>query len=707
VSAADTTPAISLPSSLGDNPRLSSWIEIGADDTIILRTGKVELGQGIATALAQLAADALGVDVARLRVHSAATDVSPNESFTAASLSVEQSGAAVRQICAEVRAVFLDAAAARLGSPSTLRAADGLFVDDTTGAQTSYWELAPLVSLDRDATGDADPGPLVTGAAAGRSVPRLDLLPKFTGQRVYVQDVQREGMVHARVVHPAAIGARLESVGWEAPDGVKLVRDGSFLAVVAAREEAAVAAAEACAGAVAWGDGVGLPGEDEIDAVLRAGPCTSEVLDEAAAAAIHAPATTVRASYSRPFLAHASIGPSCAVAEWEGDSLRVWCSVQSVYNVRVELARVFGLELDRVVVQHVDGSGCYGHNGADDAAYEAALVSRELGGTPVRLQWSRADELACAPYGSAMSADAEADLGPDGRIVRWKYDVWSLGHNGRPGLGAPNPNFLSASSLAEPFGRQPATDVPVAFGSGTGRNAVPLYSLPTRRVEAHVLQDAPIRTSSLRSLGAHLNVFAIESFMDELAHEAGADPVEFRLRHLGDERARAVIERAAAEAAWGEEVPQGRGRGLGFARYKNRAGYCAIVAEVDADTALVLRRLTAVVDVGFAVNPDGVASQVSGGALQAASWTILEQVRFDERSVTSTTWEDYPILRFTQVPEVHVTVLDRPDDPPLGAGEIAQGPAAAAIGNAVFAALGVRVRDLPISYERIVDTINA
>jgi CO/xanthine dehydrogenase Mo-binding subunit len=359
------------------------------------------------------------------------------------------------------------------------------------------------------------------------------------------------------------------------------------------------------------------------------------------------------------------------------------------------------MPLENIVVVLVEGAGCYGHNGADDVAFDAVLLARAAGGRPLRLQWSRQDELTWAPMGAAMAIEIAADLDADGEIVNWRTDVWSNGHVSRPGRSS-TPTVLAASQMAQPFERFIAFNPPLANGGGAERNAVPLYDFPAWNITCHRLLTMPIRTSALRTLGAFANVFAIESLMDELAVERGEDPLAFRLRHLKDARARAVLEAAAARAGWRSwEKRDGIGHGIGFARYKNFGAYCAVVAEVETTAEIRVRRLVAAVDVGEAINPDGIANQIEGGAIQATSWTLLEAVRFDRTHITSDSWEGYPILRFSEVPVVEVEILARPQEKPLGAGEAAHSPTAAAIGNAVFDALGVRVRDLPLTRERV------
>ncbi len=699
-----------LPASLRDNPRLSRWLRIGRDGTVSISPGKVELGQGILTALAQIAAEELDVAFERIRVVPAATPASPDEGVTSGSLSIQDCGSALRLVCAEARAILIERAARRLGVQAVdLEVADG-GIRYRGAAATSYWDLADDGLLECDATGAAAPKPPGSYRVVGTSVPRMDIPRKIEGRAGFVQDLELPGMLFGRVVRPPRPGAVLAACeagkARAMPGVVAVVRDGSFLGVVAEREEQALRAAQALAGACVWEGGTVLPQPHEIEEFLVRQAARQSVLSEKTDPTVAPGAKVLEAVYTKPFLSHASIGPSCAVASAARDALSVWTHSQGIYNLRRDLALALGVPEAAVEVHHVEGAGCYGHNGADDVALDAALLARSVPGRPVKLQWMRADEFGWAPYGPAMRVQLRAALGEDGRIVDWKHELWSSGHSSRPGRGAA-PALLASWQRERPFARPAAIDVPMPAGGG-GRNAIPLYDFPNQRVVNHFIEAMPVRTSALRSLGAFANVFAIESFMDELAAAAGAGPVEFRLRHLSDPRARAVIQAVARRASWPE---QGRGRGgadeaarglgIGFAKYKNLGAYCAVVAEVEVEREVRVRRLHVAVDVGLVVNPDGVANQIEGGAIQAASWTLKEEVKFTAESIACQGWEDYPILKFSEVPAVEVEIIDRPDQKPVGAGEAVMGPTAAAIANAVHAALGVRVRDLPLSAERV------
>ncbi len=620
---------------------MTSRVRVAEDGSVVVTSGKVELGQGITTALAQIAADALGVPLERIRMLPASTAYSPDEGVTSGSLSVQEGGRALRKDCEE-------------------------------------W--APLFSS----------SPKVP--SVGRNVARLDLPAKIAGKPSFVHDMVLPGMLHGRIVRPAYRFTKLVHI--EEAKGVQVVRDGSFAGVLGEKEEDVIAAAAKLRATARWEPCPEPPAG--IHAWLKANVSETHLASEKGRQG--EARASVAAEYSKLWIAHASIGPSCAVARMAGGKMEIWCHAQGIFNLRRDLAMVLGMPEADIVVTHAEGAGCYGHNGADDVALDAALLARAANGRPVRLQWSREDEFAWEPYGAAMSVALEASLDAQGRVASWQHQLWSNGHTNRPGR-ATQPTLVAAAERARPMPLAPAVNPALPYG-GADRNAIPYYDFPAHRVLNHYVREAPVRSSSLRSLGAYANVFAIESFMDELALHAKQDPVAFRLSHLGDARARAVIEQAVALSGWHAfEGREGRGHGLAFARYKNLGAYCAVVAEVEAGRELRVTRLVAAVDVGQAVNPDGVVNQVEGGCIQAASWTLKEGVTRPAAS-----WEEYPILRFSEVPRVEVHLVES-REPSVGAGECSMGPTAAAIANGLHHALGVRVRDLPLTPERIVEAM--
>ena len=386
----------------------------------------------------------------------------------------------------------------------------------------------------------------------------------------------------------------------------------------------------------------------------------------------------------------------------------MWSHSQGIYPLRASLAEALGLDLDAVRVIHAPGAGCYGHNGADDAALDAALVACALPGRPVLLKWSRADEHGWEPYGSAMSVDLCASIGSDGRVASWSHEAYSDTHVSRPqpGPGGRGAARLLASRLRERALELPPARPSLGAHSGLHRNQDPIYDFPARRIVKHLVRDLPLRTSSLRSLGAFLNGLAIEAFVDELAEAAGVDPIEFRLQHLSDPRARAVIEAAAGRA--GSRKPCGGeagevGRGFGFARYKNEKAYAAVAIEVAVDerARVRLRRAVIAADAGEIIDRAGLVSQLEGGLLQAASLTLYEEVGYDAYGITTRDWESYPILDFDNVPLIETVLIECPGEPFLGAGEAAMGPTAGAIANAVYDAVGLRLRRVPFTPDAI------
>jgi CO/xanthine dehydrogenase Mo-binding subunit len=693
-----------LPADLAANPVLARWLDFSRDGEVVIRTGKVEYGQGIWTALAQVAAEELQVALARMRVAPVSTSTSPNEGVTAGSLSVEDSGSALRQACAQARGLLLAAAAAKLGvSDAALTVVDGQIrtADGPTGL--SYWTLAQPQMLDRPADVPVPSRPPGQWSVAGRSAPRLDFPDKVTGRPRFLHDLILPDMAYGRVVRPPARAAALTGLaGLDLGPQTVLVREGSFLGVVAPTDRVALRAAGRVARAARWRTTPSLPDARDLRGFMLAAPSEVQtVVDQTAADAAGTATRTVTAEFTRPFIAHASAAPSCAIARWDGESVTVWSHSQGIFLLRDAIAAGLGLDATRVTVHYVEAAGVFGQNGADDVAMDAVLLAQAVPGRAIRVQWTREDEMCWSPLGSAMLTRLSAGLDTGGRIVAWRQDVWSNGFMGRPTSGG-EPRLLALTQLAGSRPMSPAPDGPPANWMGATRNAVPGYDIPDMHVTRHRLLDMPIRTSSLRSLGAHLNVFAIESVMDELAAAAGADPVGFRLAHLTDPRARRVLTEAADMAGWDTRSHRdGAGYGVGMARYSGIAGYCAAVARVEADTDIRVRRLWLAVDVGRAINPDGVINQVEGGAVQSASWTLREQVRFDRDRITSAAWDSYPILRFTEVPEVAVRIVEAPGEAETGAGEVAQGPVAGAIGNAVADAVGVRVRDLPLTRERV------
>ncbi|MGC2024715.1 xanthine dehydrogenase family protein molybdopterin-binding subunit, partial [Bradyrhizobium sp.] len=612
----------------------------------------------------------------------------------------------------QVRELLVVEAARRFNLPvENLRTQDGAVVAPD-GQRLGYGELVAGDMLHVQAQPKSKLKNPATYKVMGQPVPRVDIPAKVTGGQAYVQDMRLPGMLHARIVRPPSYDAQLTECDTSAveklPGFVKVVRDGNFLAVVAQKEFQAIKAMKALSAAAKWKETPGLPKQDDLLRVL-----TSLKSDDTTIFQQSDPSAigqrTIEATYTRPYQSHGSIGPSCAVAQLVGDAMTVWTHTQGVYPDREGIAEMLKVPLASVRLIHVEGSGCYGHNGADDAAADAALIARALPGAPVRVQWMREQEHAWEPFGPAMVTKLKASLDGNGRIVDWNFDVWTNTHSMRPGGAG---SMLAAQHMAEPFAVPEPKPLPLPAGGGD-RNAIPIYKFPNAHVVHHFIPSMPVRISAMRALGAYHNVFSIESFMNELAELAGADPVEFRLKHLEDKRGRDVIERAAKEFGWqnGQKAPPDRGYGFAFARYKSLAAYCAIASEVEVNRETGRPRLVravAAVDSGQVVNPDGLTNQIEGAIMQSMSWTLYEAVTFDDTRITSIDWQTYPILRFDAVPDkIDVHIINRPGLPFLGSGETGQGPAAASIANALANATGKRLRDLPLSRQKIKDAIDA
>lgn len=703
--------ANALPVGIQDNPRLEQWIGFDTPGRVRISTGKVELGQGILTAILQLAADELDVAPSRIDVRSGDTASTPAEGVTAGSMSIESSGASVRLVAAEVRMLLCAAAAHRLGCETrAVSVRDGAFLRDGMPTGLDYWQLAAALDLTRHATGTAPLKPAHERRLIGTNLQRADLAGKIMGAPgVFIHDMLPAGVLHARALRQPWLDAEPEMpddhvVTAALASTAQILRIDRFIAVVAPNEAAAESAAERLASKLRWSGGQPPPPDHASAEHLRTRVAASTTTTRGeAGAAVVADARSLKRSYTKPFLAHASIGPSCALARFDGTALTVWSHTQGVVPLRAALAKALHLDVAAIQVIHAPGAGCYGHNGADDAACDAAIAARARPGETVRVLWSRADELAAAPLGTPMCVELETTLSPSGLPQTWTTAIWGGPHVRRPGANG-GVNLLGAEALAGQPPRTIPQEMPEQAGGSGMRNAWLPYAVAQQTVHNHLIADLEPRTSAMRGLGAFANVFAIESFMDELADAAGVDPVSYRLQLLADPRARSVLEKAAAMANWqaGVRSGDGCGRGIAYSRYKNRAGYLALVVDVRVDADVRLERVWCAVDAGLVVNPDGVRNQVEGGILQAASWTLKEQVHFDGGRVASRSWDTYPILRFSDVPEIAIHLMERPDDPPLGVGEVAQGPTAAAIANAVAVALGVRLRDLPLTRERLV-----
>jgi nicotinate dehydrogenase subunit B len=686
-----------IPPPLIAFPLIRDWVSFASDGEVHLLSGRVELGQGITTALIQIAADELDVDMGAICLTQGHTEISPAEGPTVGSLSVTFGGQSIRLATSAARIVMLRHAADLLqATPDDLSVQDGNILKDGQETGMSYASLSQSVNLAVAVLEYATPKLSDERRVAGKAAPRVDLAARL-GAGYLLHDMMVEGMWHGRVIQPPSLTAIATDVP-DLRDGAVLVRDGQFLSVVAQDEYIALSEANRLANVITWKD---IPVSNTHPIEGLDGPIVeSETLYDAEN--LDAGSTEVSITLTKPVLSHASIGPSCAVAQWDGDALTVWAHSQNVFALKASLARVLNHPVEKITVIFAPGAGCYGHNSSDDVALDAALMARGAG-RPVRALWQRQDEFLHAPFNPAMRTAMTARLDEDGKIVSFDADVISPPHSTRP-AGMDEPNLRAQQFLFDPMPMGPGNDAPQPMG-GADRNAVPGYEIAAVRVVRNRPAVVPYRTSAMRGLGAFTNVIALESLMESCAEAAGMDAIEYRLAHLTDPRAISVIE-ALRDMVEPRDMADGVGYGFGYARYKNSAGYLGCIARVIVEDEVRVSDVWCVADVGEAINPNGTINQLEGGIVQAISWALKEEVRFAGGQNLTESWDDYPILKFSEVPEMHTRLIGPQDEMPLGAGEISSGPAGAAVVNAVRNALGVVPDRLPLSRHALVTLLS-
>jgi nicotinate dehydrogenase subunit B len=698
--------------SLVDYPNVNDWLRFTADKRLTVRTGKVDIGQRISTALALIASEELDIDYDRIDVEKVDTDCSLNEEYTSASNSIERSGLSLRRAAATARRHLLTLASAELSAAvETLEVNDGVISSRGSNREVSYWDLIGSGGLAIPVDTEIQGKPAEKYRVIGRGrVLAKDLPELISGTAPFVHDLERPGMLHARVIRPPHDGSKLVSPGIlpENSDAV-LVRNGSFLAVACPDEYRAIKLSERVRAQSEWACDSKINTVDIYHQLLTNRRESLPVQFEGASfdpvpplgpPPEHAVAT-IQSRLLRPYLMHGSIGPSAAMAHYNDGRLTIWSHSQGVFQLQLTLAEALGIDPGNLRVIQVRGPGAYGHNGSDDAALDAALVALAIPGRPILLKWTRADEHCWEPYGPAMVVDIRASIDAEGKVIDWSHETYSGTHRTRPrpGPDKAGPRRMLATHHIEnpvlPFVPEPALSAPMA---GIHRGAFPYYDFPQPRVVKHLVHDLPMRTSTLRTLGSLTNVMAIETMMDQLAEAAGKDPIDFRLSHLNDERAKDVVKAVADAAGWkGQSRQEGHGRGFAFARYNNRKAYAAVIADVliGEDADMRFQDITIAVDAGEIIDHDGLALQIEGGVIQAASWMRYEEVRYDEDGVVSRDWDSYPIIRFDNLPKVNVILLDRPGRKPMGPSECALSPTGAAIANAVYDSIGLRMTRTP------------
>ena len=697
-----------VPQPLVAAPRLVDWVSVDDQGGLVFHTGRVELGQGNRSAIVHMLADELDVFPDAIVLETARTDRSPNEGFTAGSLSITFGGQALRWVASALRSLLIEAAAEKLGAKAEdLTLKDGRITWQGKEKSVLLTELTPALSLEQDVVDHANPRPVKDRWRRNRDIGRLDLRERMVGAP-FVHDMSAHGMLHGAPVHPPRMDAALISLDMDAlkarPGVIDVVRDGSFVGVIANTQFNATQAAD-------WARANGNWLADMRDTV---DPFRDIAGSDADAVTIFeegeptpSEGQLYQTTVSRPYLFHGSIGPAAAVAQWDGDKVTVWTHSQGIFHLRSAIAIALGISEEKITVIHKDGAGCYGHNGADDAAFDAVLLAKAVQGRPVRVVWARIDEFRSAPMGPAMVTTVSARLGDVGRLLAMDVVVNSAPHANRPSVNG-TPNLRAAAYISNPILQAQSTDLPMARGGGADRNAIPTYDIPSIKVQKRLVHELPHRTSSLRSLGAYTNVLAIESLIDDIVLDTGADPFEFRRRHLRDDRAIDVLDRLEANTGdlRAAPMPEGVGWGIAYARYKRISGHCAVFARVELEDEVRVTDIFCAADIGEVISPDGAINQIEGGIVQSISWTLKEEADLNGGGVATESWLDYPILQFSQVPRIEVDLIDRPAEPPLGVAEIALGPTAAAVSNAVRSALGVRVSRLPIARQSIIAALS-
>jgi nicotinate dehydrogenase subunit B len=691
--------------------QVDSFLAVHKDGTVTMYTGKVDLGTGTRIALPQMVAEELDIALDKIKLVEGDTALTPDQGPTWGSLSIQIGGVQLRQAAATARQTLVQMAVQKLGMPSAdLAIKDGvIFVRAEPHRRVSYVELIGDRSFDLKVDKDAPLKNPKDHTVVGQPVPRPDVPGKVTGTHTYMQDFRVPGMLHARVIRPPAIGATLEKVDESSIKGIKgasVVRQQSFLAVVAESEWAAVKAARQLK--ATWSKWEGLPEMSKLWEHVRS---TKVAKDDVAVdrgdpkKAIAGAAKTLKATYDFAIHTHGSMGPACAVADVKGDKAEIWSPSQASHWLRREVAAVLQMDAKDIRIRYLDGAGCYGRNGHEDATADAALISK-LTGKPVRVQWMREDEHGWDPKGPPTLVEITAGLDAQGNIVGWDSELW-----------VPQADITEwPRTLAATFAGIPQKE---AINPGNiHRNLDPSYPFANQKAVAHRLESTPLRPSWIRTPGRMQNTYANEVFIDECAAAAGGDPVEYRLRYLTDPRGIAVLRAAANMAKWetrpsprrDQSGPIARGRGFAYVKYENARTYCAGVAEVEVNRqtgAIRCTRFYVAHDCGQIINPDGVRAQIEGQVIQTVSRTLKEELKWNRSRVTSVDWASYPILRFPEVPEVIMELINRPNDPPWGVGEPAACLPPPAISNAVFDAVGVRLRSVPFTPAKVVAAARA
>jgi len=691
-----------------DPAEVDSFLAIDGKGMVTVYSGKVDLGTGLRTAMTQIVAEELDVPFEHVSVIEGDTALTPDQGVTYGSLGVQNGGVQIRQAAATARHAILAQASEKLGAPADKLTIDKGVIKAANGKSAGIGEVIGGKSFALKLDANAPIKPPEQRHVVGTPVRRLDIPAKVTGRFTYMQDFRLPDMLHGRVVRPPALGATLQSVDESSvatvPGIVKVVRQGNFLGVVAKTEWGAIKAMRQLK--ATWSDWQGLPEQAKLWESVRNTKVVKEESTSKAGdveAALAGAPKKLKATYDFAVHTHGSIGPSCAVAEFKDGALTCWSASQATHNLRKQLANMLAIAPEQVRCVYIDGSGCYGRNGHEDAAADAVLLAKAVG-KPVRVQWMREDEHGWDPKGPPTLIDLEGGLDGEGKPVAWRGTFMIP-------QGAAGNVPLVAAALA---------DLPHEMVDSPGGiiqdSAIP-YAMPNIQTNIHRLEHTPFRPSWIRSPGRMQNSFANESFLDEMAMAAGRDPLEFRRSLLTDARGLELLDRLEHLAKWqkrtGPAAQSGdilRGTGISYIKYELVRTYVGVVAEVEIDRksgVVKVPKFYVVHDCGQMINPDGVKAQIEGNVIQTVSRVLKEEIKFDRGAVTSTDWSSYPIITFPEVPEVVMDLIDRPAEKPWGAGEPTAALVPSAIGNAIFHATGARLRSVPFTPEKVKAALQA
>ena len=697
--------------------KISNWFNFDKNNVLQVYSGKIDIGQHISSTLALISSKITGINYDQVEIIKLNTDISPNEGKTASSLSVPDSGSAIKAASFTLRKSFLKYSLQTLKvDVDEIIFDNGIIKDINSNRSVSYWDFANTKEFNELIIPEEfDENEIKEFNYKNNQKIEIKTIHDIvSGKYSYVHDLKFPKMLHARIIRPPNYHSKFVEIINKIEDklielDIKLIVKGSFLAILSPDEFLVVKYLEIIKQNIVWEELRDLSynniykslKENDRDTLLvksggqafyEAIPIIKDFKDKSC--------TTLTSEYKKGYLMHGPIGPSAACSIFSNNKFTIYSHSQALYDLKLSCSEYFGVDPENVTLKFIPGSGCYGHNGADDVAFEAGLLSKEFPDTHVLLKWTRQDEHCWEPYGSASLNKLTGVINDKGKIIYWSNEVFSDTYMTRPS-NTELDNFISYKLVNNHFVKRKSTPKTNAH-MGIHRNLDPLYDFGETRLVKNLVHDLPLRTSALRTLGAFSNVVALECFINEIAKTKNIDPFEIRINHLSDERAIGVIKNLRDQMTK-EIQKEGLHRGIGFSRYKNSAAFCAVGVELKVNDDLEIKLINAwiSVDAGEVAYEDGIKAQVEGGFIQAASWSLYEEVKFDTKEIISIDWDTYKIIGFDNIPNIKTDVLDKEGLPYLGVGEVVAGPTGAAISNAISDALGQTIKTMPFTKEII------